>query len=113
MTDNTMRERIAEALWDHDMARAGMGAGWNTLAPGALRDLYLARADAVLTVLADLPDTAVEAGAKALYEKEREASPVGKHWKDWDPGTTWSEEWRDRFRDSHAAIIAAIKEGKA
>lgn len=76
--DLPMRERIAEAICEHDgwYGVPGKGAYCDCehfLAPDgayAVNAWEAHRADAVLTVLADLPDTAVEAGAKAAREHQ-------------------------------------------
>ena len=121
-----MRERIAEALHEH--------GGWYTrvdegsfcdcdhhLAPAgvsAVKAWEAHRADALLAVLADLSGTAVEAGAEALFEEERNASMSGVPWPEWeemedDFGGDGKEPYMEIVRAVLTAAIAAIKEGKA
>lgn len=108
--DLTMWERIAEALWDSRPLASWGGPSWADLDGGPTRDRYLARADAVLTVLADLPDTAVEAGAKADWDMT-DGKRWGKPWEDVHPEL--KADRRECMRRVLTAAIAAIKEGKA
>lgn len=84
-------------------------------------------ADAVLTVLADLPDTAVEAGAEATRLHRVSVEYDGDYgeivflecrcgWGPSDNGDTpamWAEAYAHENHERQAAVFAAIKEGKA
>ncbi|WP_394161628.1 hypothetical protein [Galactobacter valiniphilus] len=112
--DLPMLERIAEALFDclYNEAPNERRATWAGQPEGGeIRRRFLARADAVLAVLADLPDTAVEAGAKALWECESDAVRQGLIWACRMPAI--KDEYRRRTSAALSAVIAAIKEGKA
>lgn len=65
MTEDSRREAIARAIFEHDNKRRGSGIDWER--EGAPRQLYLARADAVLDVLGPESRLAeVEAAARAV-----------------------------------------------
>lgn len=130
-----MRERIAEALGEH--------GGWYTLADegsfcdchhhlapagvSAVKAWEAHRADAVLAVLADLPDTVVEAGAEEVrghvkYLGHCYDGATGRRLAfctscDWDHIAD-ADDVDAAFAKHHTravltATIAAFKEGKA
>ena len=123
-----MRERIAEALavamdadyWVGEIRHWEALEGWERNAypdeyPGMAyedRNNYRTAADAVLAVLADLPDTAVEAGARALTEPEPipGAKTLGcaRHHR-----VIFNNGCPACNKEARAVLIAAFKEGKA
>jgi len=121
--DLPMRERIAEALAHARCRETNPKADHPVFGYAAfsedqrehLRAQQYDATEAVLAVLADLPDTAVEAGAKALYETTMRATHFrGEFWRPWDGVLPeHKDSWRHRFLCAHTAAIAAIKEGKA
>ncbi|RII41904.1 hypothetical protein DWB68_10280 [Galactobacter valiniphilus] len=116
--DLPMWERIAAVISEHDgwYGVPGKGAYCDCehfLAPDgayAVNAWKAHRADAVLTVLADLPDTAVEAGAKADWDMT-DGRWWGKPWEDVHPEL--KADRMDGMRRVLTATIAALKEGKA
>lgn len=86
--DAMMRERLARALWDHDgQAMYSHPARWDEVTDTNDHADYLAAADAVLTVLAEVGVPAVEERSIADYIGCRPGDDPERPFRRW--ATSW------------------------
>ena len=115
-----LRDLIARALYEHHWAgfRGGNFHSWNEIVEGGenrpypeyphLVDEFRARADAVIAVLADLPDYVIEQAARGAYDGafSKHAPEDVDRWddlvSDFHPA---AESWREVARKALAAVF--------
>ena len=94
MVDNTLRTAIAQAIRGADPAPIGDGIQYEAMV------FPLEAADAVLAVLADLPDDVIERAARWMYDEYTALMPDA-----WERDEFGREEWRVDARNVLRAAL--------
>jgi hypothetical protein len=122
MSESSVRDLIARALYEHH--GVGFGGGnfhsWNEIVEGGenrpypeyphLVDEFRARADAVLAVLADLPDDVIEQAAIELFRDSWGDRPSAVK-----AGVRWNwlhDEEQQYWRSKVGLVFAAVFGGE-